>query len=142
MKKMLGLLAGILVIAGTITAQKLKETEVPAAVKASFAKHFPGISAKWEKEDTHFEAGFHQNGKEMSALFDANGNLTETEMAIKVSELPATVRQYIQKNFPGAKIREASIITLANGTKHYEAEVNGKDLIFDAKGNFIQDVKA
>lgn len=142
MKKMLGLLAGILVIAGTITAQKLKETEVPAAVKASFAKHFPGISAKWEKEDTHYEAGFHQNGKEMSALFDANGNLTETEMAIKVSELPATVRQYIQKNFPGAKIREASIITLANGTKHYEAEVNGKDLIFDANGNFIQAVKA
>ena len=142
MKKMLGLLAGILVIAGTITAQKLKETEVPAAVKASFAKHFPGISAKWEKEDTRYEAGFHQNGKEMSALFDANGNLTETEVAIKISELPAAVLQYIQKNHSGAKIKEASKITLADGTLHYEAEVNGRDLIFDANGNFIKAVKA
>ena len=50
--------------------------------------------------------------------------------------------QYIQKNHSGAKIKEASKITLADGTLHYEAEVNGRDLIFDANGNFIKAVKA
>ncbi|MGC8750510.1 PepSY-like domain-containing protein [Hydrotalea sp.] len=142
MKKLMGFLAATILFTGVVSAQKLKADQVPAAVKAAFAKHFPNVTAKWEKEDTHYEAGFHQNGKEMSALFDANGNLTETEVAIKVSELPAAVHQYIQKNYPGAKVKEASIITLADGTKHYEAEVNGQDLIFDANGNFIKAVKA
>ncbi|RTL54389.1 MAG: hypothetical protein EKK39_04470 [Sphingobacteriales bacterium] len=138
----MGLLASVILMAGTVTAQKLKEAQVPAAVKAAFAKHFPGVTAKWEKEDANYEAGFHQNGKEMSALFDANGKLSETEAAIPIAALPAAVRQYIQKNHPGKKIKEASHITLADGTVHYEAEVNGEDLIFDAAGNFIKAVKA
>jgi len=142
MKKLMGLLLGLVVLAGTVTAQKLRESQVPAAVKAAFAQHFPHVTAKWEKVDTHYEAGFHQNGKEMSALFDANGTLTETEVAIKIAELPAAIHQYIQQKYPGATIKEASIITLANGTKHYEAEVNGQDLIFDSAGNFIKAVKA
>lgn len=142
MKKLMCLLAGIVLLAGTVTAQKLKEAQVPAAVKAAFAKHFPGVNVKWEKEDAKYEAGFHQNGKEMSALFDANGTLTETEVAIKIAELPAAVHQYIQKNHPGVKIKEASKITLADGTIHYEAEVNGQDLLFDTAGNFIKAVKA
>ncbi|MDE3235173.1 MAG: PepSY-like domain-containing protein [Bacteroidota bacterium] len=142
MKKSIGLLACTVILTGTVNAQKLKEAQVPAVVKAAFDKHFPGITAKWEKEDANYEAGFHQNGKEMSALFNANGNLTETEVTIKIDELPASVHQYIKKNHPNTKIKEASKITLSDGTQHYEAEVNGQDLIFDTEGNFIKAVKA
>ena len=52
--------------------------------------------------------------------------------------LPASVPLYVKKNMPNAKIKEASIIVDAAGKKTYEAEVNGKDLIFDEKGNFIK----
>lgn len=69
------------------TAQKLPESKVPDAVKKSFAKNHPGITAKWENEDGQFEAGYKQNGKSISILYNPDGVMTESEVAIKVSEL-------------------------------------------------------
>ena len=43
-------------------AQHLKEAEVPANVKDSFAKKYPGSKVKvWEKEEAEFEAEFDLN---------------------------------------------------------------------------------
>ena len=125
----------------TACAQKLSADKVPATVKISFAKDFPGIITKWEKEKANYEANFKQNGKTMSALYDASGNKTETEMDIKISELPVTVTGYITKNYKGEKIKEAAIITKANGQINYEAEVKGIDLLFSKEGKFIKTVK-
>jgi hypothetical protein len=42
---------------------------VPAAVKKSFEKNFPGIVVKkWDKENDKYEASFNKDGKTMSAL--------------------------------------------------------------------------
>ena len=141
MKKVLMSAMAIMVITIPACAQKLDASKVPAAVKASFAKQYPGATAKWEKEDGKFEAGFDHNGHEMSALFEANGTMTESEMGIKVSELPAAVTQYINTHHKGETIKEAAKITKANGEVNYEAEVKGKDLIFDASGKFLKEVK-
>ncbi|MBS1737045.1 MAG: PepSY-like domain-containing protein [Bacteroidetes bacterium] len=141
MKKVLMSAMAITVITISACAQKLDASKVPAAVKASFAKQYPGATAKWEKEDGKFEAGFDHNGHEMSALFEANGTMTESEMGIKVSELPAAVMQYINTHHKGETIKEAAKITKANGEVNYEAEVKGKDLIFDASGKFLKEVK-
>ncbi|QKJ31775.1 PepSY-like domain-containing protein [Mucilaginibacter mali] len=123
-------------------AQKITAAKVPAAVKAAFAKTNPGVTnVKWEKEDGKFEAGYTMGGHEMSALYDANGTMTESEMGIKVSELPTSVLSYVSANRKGAKIKEAAKITKAGGEVNYEAQVNGKDMIFDAKGSFIKEVK-
>ncbi|MBY0348597.1 MAG: hypothetical protein GTN67_00880 [Hydrotalea flava] len=110
MKRLMGLLASVILMARTVTAQKFKWAQVPAAVKAAFAKHFPGVTAKWEKEDANYEAVFHQNGKEMSALFDANSKLSETEVAIPIAALPAAIHQYIQKNHLGKKLKKYHIL--------------------------------
>lgn len=123
------------------SAQKLNAGKVPAAVKASFKKDFPGISTNWEKEKANYEANFKQNGNTMSALYDANGNKTETEMDIKVAALPVAVTAYIAQNYKGEKIKEAAIITKANGEVNYEAEVKGMDLIFTKEGKFIKAAK-
>jgi hypothetical protein len=48
------------------------------------------------------------------------------------------VRAYIAKHHAGKKIKEAAEIVDAKGKKTYEAEVGGKDLIFDEKGQFIK----
>lgn len=127
----------------TLTAcgQKLDAAKVPAPVKESFAKQFPGATAKWEKEDSKYEAGFKYQGHEMSALFETNGTMTESEIEIKITELPAAVTNYIKSKYNDAKIKEAAIITTATGEKHFEAEIKGKDLIFDANGNFIKEIK-
>lgn len=118
-----------------------KKTEVPAAVKESFAKQFPGTTAKWDKEDGKYEAGFKHMGHEMSALFEGNGTMTESEMEIKVSELPVSVVNYAKEHHKGATIKEAAKITKANGEINFEAEVKGMDLIFDANGKFLREVK-
>jgi hypothetical protein len=118
-----------------------EETEVPATVKQSFAKQFPGATAKWEKEDGKYEANFKHMSHEMSALFEANGTMTESEIEIKTSELPAGVTSYIKEHHKGATIQEAAKITKANGEVNYEAEVHGKDLIFDAAGKFLKEIK-
>jgi formylmethanofuran dehydrogenase subunit C len=47
---------------------------------------------------------------------------------------PAQLRDY-----KGAKIVEAGKVTNAAGTHMYEAEIKGKDLIFDENGNFLKE---
>ena len=122
-------------------AQKLDASKVPYAVKTSFAKDFPGMSTKWEKENANYEANFKMDGKTMSALYDAKGNKQETETDIKVSDLPQSVKDYIAQNYKGEKIKEAAIITRANGEVNYEAEVKGMDVLFTNDGKFIKTAK-
>lgn len=141
MKKLFGLLLVSAAVSLTACAQKIDAAKVPAPVKESFAKQFPGANAKWEKENGSYEAGFKHQGHEMSALFDAKGVMSESEMEIKASELPAAVSAYLKTNHPGNSIKEAAKITKANGEVQYEAEVKGKDLIFDAAGKFLKEVK-
>lgn len=123
------------------SAQKLDALKVPAAVKASFAGKYPGASPRWEKEDGKFEAGFKQGSQSMSAVYEANGTMTESEISIKVAELPAAVLSYVKEHYKGAAIKEAAKITKADGTVNYEAEVNKMDVLFDANGNFIKEAK-
>lgn len=128
-------------VAFTACAQKLKEADVPAAVKASFAKQYPGVTAKWEKEDGKYEAGFKKDGTSISVLYEANGTMTESETDIKVADLPAAVLAYVKEHYKGKNIKEGAKITKADGTVNYEAEVDGKDVMFDATGKFIKEVK-
>jgi hypothetical protein len=134
----------IALVAATITgaqAQKINAAKVPAAVKAAFTKQYPGIAAKWEKEDGKYEAGFTQNGHIMSATYEPNGPLTETETDIAITELPEAAAAYVKTNYKGKKIKAAAKITRADGSINYEAEVNGRDVIFDAGGKFLKEVK-
>jgi opacity protein-like surface antigen len=141
MKKLMMVSALVAAIGFSANAQKLDATKVPAPVKASFARHYPGITAKWEKEDGKFEAGFEQHGTVRSALFETNGTMTESEVAIKGSDLPAVVLGYVKNHYKGKTIKEGAKITKADGTVNYEAEVNGKDVIFDADGQFLKEIK-
>ena len=141
MKKFMMMAVLAVSVAFSACAQKLKDADVPVAVKASFAKKYPGVTAKWEKEDGKYEAGYKKDGNSMSALFEANGTMTESEMDIKVSDLPATVLAYVKEHYKGKTIKEGAKITKADGTVNYEAEVDGKDVIFDAAGKFLKEVK-
>src|SRR6266487_4385168 len=128
----------LLFLTMTITISCLSQkTTPPAAVQSAFTKNFPGTTVKkWDKEEGNYEANFTKDGKEMSAVFDANGKLQETETVIAVSKLPASVVSYVHEHYKGAKIEEAAIVVKPNGEKIYEAEIKGKDLLFDVQGKF------
>mgnify|MGYP003597572893 CR=1 FL=1 len=146
MKKYLMLMVAAASITTATFAQKKEKEEknehanVPAVVKQAFEKQYPGTKAKWDKEDGKYEAGFKHNGHEMSVLYNANGTVDETEMEIPVTQLPAAATNYVIQHKMG-KISEAAKITKANGEVNYEAEVKGKDVIFDAAGKFLKEVK-
>ena len=120
-------------------AQKMKEADVPSAVKDGFKKSFPGSKAeKWEKEGDKYEAEFDLNKVETSALLDASGTLLETETEISVKDLPKGVTEYLNKYEAGKKIKEAAKITDNKGTVSYEAECGEADYVFDSVGNFLK----
>lgn len=58
---------------------------------------------------------------------------------IPVNQLPANAAAYINKNYKGTKIKEAGKVTDASGKHMFEAEIKGKDLIFNEKGIFIKE---
>ena len=77
----------------------------------------------------------------MSATFDEKGTWLETESKIEINELPSGVVAYVEKNYKGQKIKEAAKLKLPGGVTNYEAEIKGKDLVFDASGKFIKESK-
>jgi len=134
MKKIFGI---FLLMGGLLTAifaQNVAASKIPSAVKTAFTKNHPGVKVNWEIEKQNYEAGFTLNGKETSEAYSAAGSLLETEVSIKASEFPAAVMAKLK----GMKVAEAAKITNADGSVSYEAEVKGKDLLFDVNGNPVK----
>jgi hypothetical protein len=138
------LLAAIAIVgtASTTQAQKLDASKVPATVKTAFTKKYPHVdNVKWEKEDGNFEAGFKENNQSMSTIFTPDGTLVESEVSIPVTSLPAAVTSYMKDHYKNVTVKEAAKITKASGEINYEAEIKGKDVIFDANGKFLKEAK-
>ena len=89
-----------------------------------------------------YEAEFKQNKSEYGVSMDSIGNLKETEMDMKVSELSKEIHAYVTKNYPDYAITEASQITYADGKPMYEAEITkGKDnfdLLFYSSFKYVK----
>lgn len=119
-------------------AQKTKEQNVPQAIKNALIERFPNAkNVKWDKEENNFEASFKNNNIDNSILFNANGKVIETEIAINVNQLPEKALQYLNDNFKNKKIKETAKIINEKGDTIYEAEIKGNDLFFDENGNLI-----
>jgi hypothetical protein len=124
----------------SVLAQRVKSSDVPAGVKAALQQKYPSASAvTWEKEKGNYEANWGGASKEdNSVLFTPAGVFVEQVVAMPVDQLPAGVAVYIHAHYPGAKITDAGKVMDAEGRTRYEAEVKGKDMLFDEKGNFIK----
>ena len=140
MKQAMLVVTGVFAISTFGCSQRVTEKDLPEPVKTSFSKAYdkPG-NVKWEKENKNkYEASFALNGKETSVVYSSDGILQETETEITVADLPVAITDYIAKNYKNAKIDEASKIIKKDGSIIFEAEVNKKDLLFDASGKFLK----
>jgi hypothetical protein len=141
MKKLLVL--PVLLLTTVAFAQKISDSKVPEAVKAAFSKNFSGMNeVKWEKEKGNYEANFNKDKTKMSALFDKEGKLLETETGIPVTKLPKAVLTYLGQQYDGKQIKEAARIKKEDGTLNYEADVDGNELLFGEAGQLISKTKA
>jgi hypothetical protein len=119
-------------------AQKMNQDKVPASVIAAFSKDHPSVKVdEWEKEKNNFEAEYKMNGRDHSVVYDAKGELVESEDEIAPDDLPEAARQYIVKNYKNARVKEAARITSASGVITFEADLGKQDLLFDNSGKFI-----
>lgn len=155
MKKVIGLMAILFALsAPTFSQEKGEKGEknekgskakinVPAVVKSALIKKYPAATkVTWEKEKGNYEANWGgKSGEDNSVQFTPSGEFIEIVNAIPVTELPAPVVAYVKGHYNGAKITEAGRVTNAKGEMSYEAEVNGKDIIFDEKGNYLKSEK-
>ncbi|HEY8937074.1 MAG TPA: PepSY-like domain-containing protein [Cyclobacteriaceae bacterium] len=125
----------ISLIGGFAQAQKLKENEVPKAVKESFTKRFPKAKeVKWSKEnETEFEAEFEIDEIEQSVNFDQTGKWLGTETEIKSSQLPAVVQATINKDFAGYKTEEIEKVETPDNGMFYEVELEKDELSYEVK---------
>ena len=132
---------GLLTTSAILLAQDLKEKDVPAAVKAALSKKYPDAKkVSWEKEKGNFEANWGgKSGEDNSAVFTPASAFVELVQAIPISQLPPSVAVYVKQHYKGMAIKEAGKVTDASGKHMFEAEIKGKDLIFDEKGVFIKE---
>jgi hypothetical protein len=139
-KNILSTVVGCLLLSGLVMAQKVKSSQIPAAaVKTLMQKYPQAAKITWEKEHGNYEANWGgKEGEDMSVTFTSVGVFVEQVEAIAATTLPAGVATYVKAKYKGAKITEAGKVTDAKGTVMYEAEVKGKDLVFDEKGNFLK----
>lgn len=127
------ILAALAAITILTSASAQTVFHLPTPVSAGLAKAYPDIKAvKWYKEGTNYEASFNQGYTHFSVVFDAQGQILEVEKGIKNTDFPAAVQAALK----GKKVKEAAVIT-RGGKTFYEAEVGGKDLLFDADGKAV-----
>ena len=130
----------VIFIKGSVYAQTIIESDVPAVVRTKFTTLYPTSKVeKWKKDNGNYKAEFDQNKKETCVVINPKGDLVKTKTEIDASELPASASEYIGKNYAGKKINESCKVTDATGVVTYKAEVGETHLIFDSNGMFIKE---
>lgn len=123
-------------------AQKVLTTDVPASVKeACMAAHPKAMNITWTKKGSTYECEFTENEKSLSATFDNSGFLLENERNIPIEALPKDIVTYLNSKYKNKKIKEVSKLTDRMHNVSYQVQVGGKNLVFDAKGNYLKSVK-
>ena len=142
MKNTFLFIVALIFIINNAVAQDIKTAAVPASVKSALVQKYPAAgSAKvsWEKEKGNYEANWGgRSGEDMSVQFTPDGTFIEEVKAISPSDLPTGVTAYLKAHYAGVTIREAGIVTDAKGNIRYEAEVKGKDMVFEKDGTPIR----
>jgi len=136
-----GLMALALALVGVCAGARADEKkipldQVPKAVLDAARKHFPGAQLRGaeietEKGKTMYEIALTHKGQKYDAIFTATGTLTEYERVIATAELPAVVRQAVDKKYPKCTIRRVEAETRVNNGKHklagYEIQITTSD---------------
>ncbi len=140
--KKLFLVVALLAFFAQSQAQKMMTKDVPATVqKACMNAHPKATDIKWTKKGSTFECDFIENEKSLSATFDTTGFLLENERNIPMEALPSDIIAYVNSKYKNKKIKEISKMTDRMHVVSYQVQVDGKNLVFDSKGNYLKSVK-
>ena len=134
-KHLAALLAGGLLLAGTVSAQekKIKRSDLPPAVEKTVAAQsagatIRGFSTEQEKGQTLYEVEMTVNGHSKDISMTADGSIVEVEEQIALDSLSPEVKAGLQAKAGKGKILKVESLTKKDKLVAYEAQVetNGK----------------
>ncbi|MBW3524496.1 MULTISPECIES: PepSY-like domain-containing protein [unclassified Chryseobacterium] len=127
-----------------ISAQDIRQSEVPSIILNNFQKTFPKASdIDWEIKgnlyEVEFETGF--LGDDHKVLYSRDGKLVRHEEEISKSGLPKAVLASIKRSFNGYRTDDIKKIT-EGGKVIYNVELKNYSqewkVVFDAQGKILQ----
>ena len=121
---------------------KLKDNDVPQAVKSAFTSQFPGASdVDWKMKNGNYKAKFDMNGTDHMAEMTQSGELVCKGVEIKKDELPTLVSDAVRTGYTSNTIDEAYKIE-KGGNTYYLVKLDGnpdKKLMYDTQGKLVKE---
>ncbi|HNW98740.1 MAG TPA: hypothetical protein PKK00_10065 [Bacteroidales bacterium] len=119
--------------------KKIETTLIPKEIIKNFNTKFTSVEkVVWRKIDVLYEAEVSSGNKVFYATYEANGNLIETLIEMKVSDLPAEVVTGVHNLFSSAKIKTAALVEQSSDEPLYivQFKYKGKqiEITFDKNG--------
>ena len=139
-------LAGLAAAPGKAKDQAVDLKILPPAVLKAFKAAYPnavikGASKEVEKGVTQYEVESVDGNLNRDLLYLADGTVIEIEETIAPENLPVPVKQTLAKDYAGAKVLKAEILTKDTG-KTYELSLllNGKKMgvTIDPQGKVVK----
>jgi len=135
--------AGLLLCAGSLTAQDIPASQVPSVIANKFATQFPKAKdidweIKGELYNVEFELG---RNIDHEVWYDHKGVMVRHKEEIDKNSLPAAVTAKLGKDFKGYRIDDPEKIT--EGSKViYKLELKSItkdwDIVIDSQGNILK----
>lgn len=127
-----------------ISAQDIRQSEVPSIILNHFQKSFPkAADIDWEIKGNYYEVEFETGflGDDHKILYSRDGKLVRHEEEISKSNLPKTVQASIKRSFNGYRTDDIKKIT-ESGKVIYNVELKNYSqewkVVFDAQGRILQ----
>ena len=140
-------LALCLLCLATSCQKDVKISDLPPSIQTWITANHPGFTADEAEKDVLcdgtnvFDVEAEKNeDEEMELTFDTSGVFLFSESEIAVDDLPTAVKTAISSKYPGASIKEADKLAMADGSTQYEVELkNGpfKEVVLGSEGNVI-----
>lgn len=123
MKKSLALVAFVGMVL-TSCAQTSVQSNIPSVVSSSFQQKFSNAThVEWEMEGDVYNVEFDMNNNDHEAWIDSKGKIIKHKEEIKVTQVPANIKEAVKRDFPGYRIEDADKY-VANGKTTYVLELD------------------
>lgn len=122
--------------------QKLKDKDVPQAVRTAFDNAFDNaLMVDWKMKDGKYKAAFTKDLKKHFAEFSSSGELISKGVKIDKDELPTAVSGAVSASYANDKIDEVYRVEKGGKTK-YLVKLDGepkRKIMYDEQGQVIKD---
>ena len=124
---------------GSCLGQDQSAGDIPDTIRISFFQKYPGAkNVAWEKDNGNYKASWNgKSGESYAVYFTQTGCMVHRVKAIPLHLLPKSALKYLKKKFKDTVATENCEIVDSRGNLFYEVVSNNYDLLFDAKGNFL-----